>query len=165
MQKINICPQNNMHENFRTGRPCLKGLLAPVSEHIKDVEWKYQNVLPFWRLHVLMKWSSLIQVTVCRLFGVRPLPEPMLTYSQLDLFKQTSVKFPSKCKLSFNKMRLKVSPAVCQPFCPYPNVFWWWWQRTIGFTSMCKQWKRIARFIWHWQIPMYLLNWDYLLRY
>ena len=143
LQKLNIWPQSNMHENFRTGRPCLKGLLAPASEYIKYVEWNSQNVLPFWGLHVLMKWSSLIQVTVCRLFGVQPLPEPMLTYSQLDLLKQTSVKFSSKCKPSFNKMCLKVSLAVCQD----PNVFWWRWQRPIGFTSVCKLWERIDRFI------------------
>ena len=32
----------------------------------------------------------------CRLFGAKPLPEPMLTYSQLDPSKQTSLKFKSK---------------------------------------------------------------------
>ena len=29
-------------------------------------------------------WSSLVQVTACHLFGIKPLPEPMLTYCQLD---------------------------------------------------------------------------------
>ena len=28
--------------------------------------------------------SALVQVMACRLFGAKPLPEPMLTYRQLD---------------------------------------------------------------------------------
>ena len=31
-----------------------------------------------------------------RLVGAKPLPEPMLTYGQLDPKEQTSVKFESK---------------------------------------------------------------------
>ena len=34
----------------------------------------------------------------CRLFGAKPLPEPVLTYCQVDPCEQTSVKFESKCK-------------------------------------------------------------------
>ena len=34
----------------------------------------------------------------CRLSGAKPLPEPMLTYCQLDPQEQTSVKFESKYK-------------------------------------------------------------------
>ena len=34
----------------------------------------------------------------CRLFGAKPLPEPMLTYCQLDPYEQTSLKFESKYK-------------------------------------------------------------------
>ena len=34
----------------------------------------------------------------CRLFGAKPLPEPMLAYCQLDSWEQTSVKFESKYK-------------------------------------------------------------------
>ena len=33
---------------------------------------------------------------VCRLFGAKPLPKPMLTYYQLDSYEQTSVRFKSK---------------------------------------------------------------------
>ena len=29
-------------------------------------------------------WSALIRVMVSRLFGAKPLPEPVLTYNQLD---------------------------------------------------------------------------------
>ena len=42
--------------------------------------------------------STLVQVIACRLFGAKPLPEPMLPYCQLDLWEQTSVKFESKYK-------------------------------------------------------------------
>ena len=34
----------------------------------------------------------------CRLFGTKPLPEPMLTYCQLDPWEQTSVEIESKYK-------------------------------------------------------------------
>ena len=37
--------------------------------------------------------SSLVQVMACRLFGTKPLPEPMLAYCQLDSWEQISVKF------------------------------------------------------------------------
>ena len=43
-------------------------------------------------------WSALVQVMACRLFDTKPLPEPILTFCQLDAQEQTSVKFESKCK-------------------------------------------------------------------
>ena len=42
--------------------------------------------------------STLVQVMACRLFGAKPLPEPMLTHCQLDPEEQTSVEFKSKYK-------------------------------------------------------------------
>ena len=39
---------------------------------------------------------SFIQVMACRLFGAKPLPEPMLAYWQLDSWEQISVKFESE---------------------------------------------------------------------
>ena len=35
----------------------------------------------------------------CRLFGAKPLPEPMPTSCQLDTYEQNSVKFESKFKV------------------------------------------------------------------
>ena len=52
--------------------------------------------------------STLIQVMACRLFGAKPLPEPVLAYCQLDSWEQTSVKFKSE-SFSFQKMHLKLS--------------------------------------------------------
>ena len=42
--------------------------------------------------------SALVQVMACRLFGAKPLPEPMLAYYQLYPQEQISVKFQSKYK-------------------------------------------------------------------
>ena len=42
--------------------------------------------------------SALVQIMACRLFGAKPLPEPLLTYCQLDSQEQTSVKFESQNK-------------------------------------------------------------------
>ena len=36
--------------------------------------------------------SALIREMASRLFGANPLPEPVLTYNQLDPWEQTSVK-------------------------------------------------------------------------
>ena len=40
--------------------------------------------------------STLVQVLACRLYGAKPLPEPMLAYCQLDSWEQISVKFESE---------------------------------------------------------------------
>ena len=42
----------------------------------------------------MRRWigSALIRVMVSRLFGAKPLPEPVLTYNQLDPWERTSVK-------------------------------------------------------------------------
>ena len=37
--------------------------------------------------------SALVQVMACRLFGAKPLPEPMLAYCQLDSWEHISAKF------------------------------------------------------------------------
>ena len=46
----------------------------------------------------MRRWTgpSLIQVMACRLFGAKPLSEPMLANCQLDSCEQISVKFKSK---------------------------------------------------------------------
>ena len=41
-------------------------------------------------------WEKLPLLTHCRLFGAKPLPEPMLTYCQVDPYEQNLVKFESK---------------------------------------------------------------------
>ena len=48
----------------------------------------------------MCQWTgpALVQVIACRLFGAKPLPEPMLPYCRLDTREQTSMKFESKYK-------------------------------------------------------------------
>ena len=59
--------------------------------------------------------SELVKVMACRLFGAKPLPEPMLVYCQLDKFQwnlnQNSIIF-------IKKMHLKLSLPKWWPFCP-----------------------------------------------
>ena len=46
------------------------------------------------------------------LFGAKQLPEPMLTYCQLDSWEHISVKYKSDIlSFLFKKMQLKMSPA------------------------------------------------------
>ena len=40
--------------------------------------------------------SALVRIMACRLFGAKPLPEPMLLFHQLDPKEKTSVKFETK---------------------------------------------------------------------
>ena len=42
--------------------------------------------------------SALVQIMACHLLGAKPLSKPMLSYCQLDPYKQISVKFQSKYK-------------------------------------------------------------------
>ena len=46
----------------------------------------------------ICQWTGppLVKVMACRLFGSKPLPEPMLAYCLLDSWEQISVKFESE---------------------------------------------------------------------
>ena len=54
--------------------------------------------LKIWDTCCICQWtvSALVQVTTCCLCGTKLLPEPILTYYQLDPLEQISVKFQSK---------------------------------------------------------------------
>ena len=43
--------------------------------------------------------SALVQIMACRLFGAKPLPEPVLTYCQLVPWEQTSMNYNQNTKL------------------------------------------------------------------
>ena len=63
--------------------------------------------------------SSLIQLMACRLFGAKPLPEPMLAYCELHAWEQISVKFETE----FYHFHLKKCIWNCRlpkwrPYCP-----------------------------------------------
>ena len=57
--------------------------------------------------------SSLVQVIACRLFGAKPLIEPMLVYCQLDSWGQVSVKYESEFFFSFS-LENAFENGVCQ---------------------------------------------------
>ena len=65
-------------------------------------------------------WSALIQVMACRLFGAKPLPEPINAHLLLiePLGTNLSENRIEIQKFSFNKMHLKMSSAKWRPFCP-----------------------------------------------
>ena len=71
--------------------------------------------------------STLVQVTACRLFGAKPLPEPMLTYCHLDPYEQTSVKLKSKYKIL-----ISFEIIVCEIADNLTRGRWVKWLRSIG---------------------------------
>ena len=78
------------------------GIVEVNSDEVKQTEQDVPNpkylpdlVILFPPSAVYMRrWigSALIRVMVSRLFVAKPLPEPVLTYNQLDHWEQTSVK-------------------------------------------------------------------------
>ena len=88
----------------------------------------------FWVTVDLISQSSLL-MTACylSLFGAKPLPEPMLTYYQLDSWEQISVKFDLEFSLFHSR---KCIWNYClpkrRPFCP-----WEWLNRSQYRGSNC----------------------------
>ena len=63
--------------------------------------------------------SSLVDVTACRLFGAKPLPQTMLAYCQLGSREYISVKFEFECyHFHSRKCIWKCCLSKRQPFCP-----------------------------------------------
>ena len=72
----------------------------------------------------MRQWTGpvLVKVMACRLFGAKPLPELMLTYCQLDIKNQTSMKFEWNMQnFLFVKMHLKMSSAKWRRLFPGRN--------------------------------------------
>ena len=63
--------------------------------------------------------SSLVRVMACRLFGAKPLPEPMLVYCQLDSWEQVTVNVESEFyNFHSTKCIWKCRLPKWRPFCP-----------------------------------------------
>ena len=77
-----------------------------LSIHVTSLPWQTDNSLSRtlvlvrcyfeltywgWETHICV--SILLQIMVCRLFGAKPLPEPVMTYSEWDHMKHVSMKF------------------------------------------------------------------------
>ena len=61
----------------------------------------------------------------CRLFGTKPLPEPMLTYCQLDPEEQIAVKFYQNTKLFIEKNAFE--NVVCEMAAIFSSGRWVNW--------------------------------------
>ena len=92
----------------------------------------------------------------CRLFGAKPLPEPMLAYCQLDSREQISVKFGSEffhfhSRKFIWKCRLPKTP----PFCPK-------WNDLMPLTIQ-RQRRAYRRLVYNWtriySVCLYSLQW------
>ena len=67
--------------------------------------------------------SSLVQVIACCMFKTKSLPEPMMTYCQLDHWKQISMKtWELKYEIFLKKLHLKMSSAKCHPYSSCPSL-------------------------------------------
>ena len=76
----------------------------------------------------MRQWSrsTLVQVMACRLFGAKPLPEPMLVHCQLDSWEQLLVKIESEFyNLHSTKCIWKCRLLKWWPFCPGGDGFSW----------------------------------------
>ena len=74
----------------------------------QSIHWRYVSPVedtnlvtssPPGAVYIYMRqWigSALLQIMVCRLFGAKPLSEPMLEYCQFDPWQQASMKFQQK---------------------------------------------------------------------
>ena len=101
--------------------------------------------------------SALVQIMACRLFGAKPLSEPVLSHSQLDPQEQTSVKFESKHFIHENAYEnIVCGMAAILSRERWINFFVWILKRNYILqvtptSSLCLQ-------LWHPQQPFGLLH-------
>ena len=92
-----------------------------------------------------ISWSTLVQLMACHMFHAKQLPEPMLTYSQLDHLK---VKFESKYKTlfmednAFGKGASKMVTILSQPqsvnsLRPSDAIWWHRSESTLAQVMAC----------------------------
>ena len=60
---------------------------------------------------------SLVQIMACRLFGGKPLSEPMMAVYEINLEEHISMKFNLKIKSFHSRKYLKMSSTKWRPFC------------------------------------------------
>ena len=100
--------KGQMNVSFPQKQTSLKFEAKPNTFLVWKYVWKYRHEMvsilcinsSLPSAAYMRKWigSALVQIMACRLFGAKPLPEPMLTYCKLDHGEQTLVKFESKYK-------------------------------------------------------------------
>ena len=87
--------------------------------------------------------SALVQVMACRLFGAKPLPEPMLTYCQLEFW---SLNWNSVIFIQENAFKNVVWQAEWRPFCPGGDELIQQYSWMLQEAPMC---KHICPAGWH----------------
>ena len=91
-------------------------------------EFKVDNSSSPCATHIC-QWTEwqLIQAMACRLFGAKPLPEPVLAYCQLESWEQISVKFESEYYYFHSRICiLNCHLLKWRPFCPRGGCVKWW---------------------------------------
>ena len=78
---------------------------------MKPCELTHLPLVPHIYMRQWIGWA-LAQIMACRLFGAKPLSEPMLDYCQLDPKEHTSVKF--QLKFEVFPFKNAFGNAVCQ---------------------------------------------------
>ena len=102
--------------------------------------------------------SALVQVMACRLFGAKPLPEPMLAYCQLDSWEQISVKFESEFHhFHSRKCIWNCGLSKWQPFCPGGDELSVKWNLLLPFTKQCTIY---VMYILHSPVWLTLWGWE-----
>ena len=81
--------------------------------------------------------STLVQVMACRLFGAKPLPEPMRVYCWLNSWEQISEKFESEFyHFHSRKCIWNCRLPKRQPFCPGGDELNKQWGGVVGWPSL-----------------------------
>ena len=104
----------------------------------------------------MRQWTgpSLVQIMACRLFGVKPLPDPMLVYRQLDSCEQVSVKFISEFyHFHSRKCVWKCRLPRWRPFCPGGR----WVKGLAGHGYLLVEFNWILVLSRLWLVEQYLL--------
>ena len=120
----------------------------PTKNKLCLQQWFFHSSPP--SVAYMSQWTgpALVKVMACRLFGAKPLPEPMPVYCQLDSREQISVKFESE----FYDFHLRNFIWKCrlpewQPFCPEGDGL----RKLMFVTHLLSLWE-----IWHKDISALL---------
>ena len=121
----------------------------------------------YWRINsslskaaYMHRWigSSLVQILACRLFGTKPLSEPMLAYCKLHPWEQVSAKFHSKFKhfhsrkcLLRNGSHVDCSVSIWLDSFPKHLAFHGTHKSIISFLSQNYQHCFLQSFYLHWK--------------
>ena len=91
--------------------------------------------------------SSLVQVMACRLFGVKPLPEPMLAYCQLDSLGLISMKFEWElCHFHSRKCIWNCRLPKWRPFYPEGDEL-----MSYSSYETTRTWRVMETYCYNWQ--------------